>query len=582
MILQFSKGCIDIAESEEVNLKIDSFRFSGIRDSYTTDFTIPATINNLKILGCYGLLDRDQYVSNDAILISNGEYIEVSVEVTSVTDKEICLCCYEKNWNSDLSDKIINDSLTDTHATILEWNSGSVTKYPDNFLRYSYGMSLNTKYAQYHPVIKLNDLTGIINSDINTILPMVDQNIYTIATKKTVCPQNRVQVFEANLSDMKNTTFKLRGGQHVSNDLCWSMTNSITFNRSVRFNMQFTIVWQRKNTTSSDFYININKNDQTYRMIRLQSSGPHAKCIYPLHTGMTASDTDTFTLTLSNPEKFKNITIVCRIEYYNYDIYDDDYGTELEYVYRRPQLYQINYTNNSGLIPFDGSVHPFYNEDGDLIANVSTSSLSFSYFGILTNIPEISIKDYATALAWYTDKKIKLTNNNLLLNYPYNTTEIYGYIEEKCPVSDIVGQKTCIKFTNESIQLSQIDNKFLEKEKNIVELNVYNPKALSSITLEIGQYKNPEVDENAVKYTCEFIDTGFVIGYTTNNQSLAKINLENNFGIRYITKCLECTIITKDDVRESDYVLLDGRKYMIISIDHDLETNLNTLKTLLV
>lgn len=581
MQLQFSNGFIDISENQEVNLSSTTFRFNGIRDSFTTDFTIPKTTNNVRILGAYGLLDRTTQFEApvDALLISNGEYIEVEVEVTKVTDTDITLCCFEKMWTNEFNDVNIRSFLSDSQSTIFEWNKDSRSKYPVYFRKYNYGMNYNSNYAQYHPSVLLNRIIDRINLNSQHHLPFISQNIYTIATNKYVCPINRIQAFETNSTTLEDGVFNLYGGQHITNDMSWSKEKYITFNRRCSFNLRLYVVWDRSNNMYQDHDLILQKNGSNFYYFTFSSgSNPAQYVVFDLNN-INVSFGDYISFIMDDPDAYRHISIVGKIEYVgDYEINDDDYSIELEYISRRPHLWGKNSDYSDDFEEFDGGIKTLRERDVYTF-RVVTESLSFAYFGLFNNIPDMSVKDFVTMLCWLTGLKPKIMGNSVQLLQPNNTKEISGYVTEKSPISEFFGQNNFIKYENDRELVSTITNRWLEKEKNLVELKLYDPDVEDQYNLICYQYSNPSYDDG--DYSVDYEQTGFCLGDGWWSGTLSKVEI-SNFNLNTISRIMECTIVTKDNVKDCDYVVLDGRTYMVISMDVDIENKLTTVKTILI
>lgn len=567
MQLQFSNGFIDIGENQEVNLSSTTFRFNGIRDSFTTDFTIPKTTNNVRILGTYGLLDRTTQFEApvDALLISNGEYIEVEVEVTKVTDTDITLCCFERMWTNEFNDVNIRSFLSDSQSTIFEWNKDSRSKYPIYFRKYNYGMNYNSNYAQYHPSVLLNRIIDRINLNSQHHLPLVSQNIYAIATNKYVSPHNTIQVIEGKLSD--GGILNLRGGQHITNDLDFSGQDYITYNRYCYCKMKIWIYWRKRSTVMQDQELVLNLNGSPFYHFPIDISIAHDDNVQEYTLDNLNFNSGSWISFSTDASKFNDMQIVCKMVYSAYSITDRDYETELEYIGRRPRIL----ISEGEEIVFDGYVSPS-------VIPVQTESLSFAYFGLFNNIPDMSVKEFVTMLCWLTGLKPKIIGDGVQLVQPDNTKVISGYVTEKSPVSEFFGQNNFIKYVDDRVLVSTITNRWLEKEKNLVDLKLYNPDVEDQYNLICYQYSNPSYDG---EYSVDYEQTGFCLGDGWWNGTLSKVET-SSFNLNTISKIMECTIITKEDVKDCDYVVLDGRTYMVISMDVDIENKLTAIKTILM
>ena len=603
--IQTENGALDVYK-QDISWEWKNIRFAdGIRDQYSTDIDIPKTKNNCNLLNISGLLDSpSQMFGNQmqsCVLEVNGDFMDVYLQVVSITDDNITICLYERTLPTEVREKNIARIFRDNSSTILAWNVNTLNAYPNWFYKYFYGSPYDNKYAQYHPILKANTIIDNINNVCNVDIQHVNDDWYVMATKKTVCPENNRQTVEGLYSD---GSMHIMGGQHITNDLSFSYsipdTNKITFNRACKVKINLWVAWKSKNTGyNTPFYIihhkASNNNDTSYTT---QLRGD----LY-----INYVDTNTFTINVDMDDtltffvtgtSFDSIRCVADMQITDYEINDEDYGNELEYVSRVPRLLVYSYNANNYITWwFDSTTYNLdykkRGESGTKHKWINTTWTSFAWFGYYANLEDMTVSKFIWGLCWLLGKKVIInngvvefvdSNENLILENA-NITKIE-------PNSDNLGMKNYIRYNNQedANPISIIDNEWLEGEKDLHKSPFGYISNISNYVGKINQYEEFKYDSDSGQYSCKFNETGFLVwwhvtqsgGLTIQNEWIRDIPL-NNFGLYKITQTMEVTIESFDSqVNNKDYVYLDGRKFLVVEGDMDMNTKQSTLTALLV
>ena len=593
--LQLNNEWLDTYADETVELSWTGFRFQKeLRSGFTNDMNIPKTERNIRLLGAVGLLDSQTQMFGTktvrCIMQVGLSTTDMMIQVAGITSNEIKICLYEDTFPETFKGKTLNEYFVDNSSSIYPWKNSSVSYYPNAFMHYSYGMPYNSEQAQYHPVKSLRSLLSSTASFGNYTMPMPPSNWMLMATKKTVCPYNRVQVIEFNNTEMDGSNFMLHGGQHITNDLTMSSTKEITFNRNhIHCNIKAWVVWRRANNVYSNKTMYFDVNGQHYWHIPLQSGSTDTNCevltLGPPNQTVDFSEGDKISFSFPDVNKMKYVSVIVRIEYtsggwYNY-ITSDDFGTELEYVGRDPSL-RVEGTIDT-FLPMDGYNHAVHHKDGTL-TQFSTENLSFAYFGYYCNLPEIKICDLWHSLQWLMNGKLSFDHQRLITLESANAeAEITGTITETRPKTDKLGQKNYIKFKGETVNpLFTVPNEWLSLEYTIHESIFVNTYTQDFNRSRLAQYSNPEYNEDYLYYTCDFNEIeGAVLMESDSSNVLHPLSLFT-FGFEELNQSVETTIETYTPfIRNKDIVWIDGRRYLVISGKTSLDTNKSELVCLL-
>lgn len=590
--IQLENSSLDIYTNTEIELSWEGFRFqSELKTGFTNDITIPKTKNNLSLLSAVGLLDSATQLFGDKIthatLYCNSNAIPVYLQVVAVRKDEIDICLYEDILPDEIKEKKLNECFSDGSNSIWRWNGYSASDYPTVFADYNYGMTYNVTYAQRHPSLGVSNLLYQIGQTEGITLPGIAQEYRLLATKKTVCPHNRVQVIEFNDTSMEGDYFNLHGGQHVTNNISMEEKTHLTYNRLTYTTFKFWIVWKKKGTTSQNKTIMMKINGNNYWWLTLPSGSTDTGCLQlEVSTYFSAGDTVSFEFSDSN--KYQFVSGVCKMTHTTYYVYSDDFGsTELEYVARRPRM-RITGTNDIvQYLEMDGDNHAVHHTDSSL-TQFPTENLSFAYYGYFCNLPEVTLADLYYSLQWVLGKKLKYTDYGVTQFVdPDETSTLNGIITEIRPISSAVGQNNYISFDEQTASpVSTISNKWLEVEKDIHKSVFYYVTDDEDPTRKIRvlQYSNPETDEDTLETTCDFdeIDAPVLCYYNSSDNALYPVSL-STFGFEDMTQSMEADIETDTlFILDKDIVYLDGRKFFVISGTSNIKTGNSILTCLLV
>ena len=603
--IQLPNGSLDLYK-QDISWEWKNIRFSdGLRDQYSTDIEIPKTNNNMNLLFISGLLDSSSQLFGEQIspcvLTINGIMMDIYLQVVSINEDNITICLYERTLPTKVREKNIARIKRDDHTSIIAWNVNSTNAYPNWFWKYNYGMTYDHNYAQYHPVLKANTIIDNIKNECNVDIPYVSDDWYVMATRKKVCPENDKQTVEGVYSDGK---FHIMGGQHITNDLSFSYSltdiNRITFNRACMLQMDIFVSWKAKNNGyNSSFTITHHRaetNTNNVCQIQLRGDLYTNKVERTLFTFLSIKQDDWIEFNMIDGNVFDMVRCVADMRITGYQITDDDYEQDLDYVARLPRLIVYNYAANQyNTWYFDASQYTLAykqrNVSGTKHQVFTTPWTSFAWFGYYANLEDMTVSTFLWGICWLLGKKMRIANGELEFIEPNENIVLKdAVITEIQPYSDNFGMNNYIRFDNQENPdaVSTIDNSWLETNKDLHKSPFGYIQNLSNFVGKINQYENPKYDDGA--YSCDYNETGFLVWWHVTQWNNMHIESEwirdvplQNFGLDKITQTMTVTIETTDtDVKDLDYVYLDGRKFMVVEGNTDMNTNQSTLTTVLV
>ena len=607
---------------QDIEWEWQTVRFSeGLRDQFTTDITIPKNDNNLYLLDAAGLLDRTQQplggVLSPCTLSTGQKQIDAYIEVVSTTEDDITICVYERT----IENTTLKKWFVDDYNSIFVWNVNTVNAYPNWFKKYQYGMGYDWNYAQYHPSMNLNDLIDQWAQRSGFSIPHGDPKHKIIATNKYVCPQNGKQFIEGHWTSESGEYAVLTGGQHITNDCEFSYSPSsttITFNRKCKVNLKCYYAWEKKSIVTNSFFFTVSRhtNGTPNHVLLCQMESSNYANHFQTATLNNIQFEEGSTLFVrcntSYLEKYNTLNFVLSLEISDYDIYEEDYNIELQYVGRTPRLlipsndkkykrintgYWQEYSDYQYLYFDGGTLYYHYNRTGHPNEHLSDFAVSewgsFAYFGFYCNLNDIELREFLFGMCWL-DKK-KLVKQPVIDNYAlYNACKfvncddnavIEGVIKETVISSDKLGKHNYILQAGEKQEtpISDIDNIWLQENVVLHQSPfTYTPKKLGLWGC-IDQYSKPEHDEDTDEYKCEFNEVeGLCIMDTGSVQTMMYQPHLSTMDFDKMTQSISVKIETTSLLVDTlDYVYLDGRKYFICSGTTDLNTNISNLECVL-
>ena len=620
--IYLTNGALDVYKQDSA-WEWTPVRFSeGLQDAYTTDIVIPKSRNNIYLLDAAGLLDRTHQPCGGKIapctLSTGRKNIDSYIEVVSITDDEINICIYERFIdNTSLKKWFVDDD-----SSIYVWNTNSRTGIPDVFKTYFNGVGMDTHYTQVHPCMQLNELIDRWSNASGIQIPHTDPKHYVVATGKYVCPQNHKQYIEGHWTDDSGEYAVLTGGQHITNDCAFSWSPSetkITFNRDCKVNIKCFYAWKKKSTVTNRFWFNVVKttpgiSDQA--LTCYMNSDLYANQVeWGTMNNVIFREGSTLYVRCpsENLGKYDVINFVLSLTITDYNITDNDYGNELQYVYRTPRLLvpsndnqytrSINgvWTQYSGYqyLYFDSGVLGYhYNRTGHpndrYIHYVSSEWGSFAYFGFYCNLPDIELKNFLFGLCWMDKKKVvkhSVVENGWMENRADfigadEWLEIEGVITETRISAEQLGQNNYILQAGEEQQnpVSTIENGWLEENVNLHESPFsYTPKLYGTMGCLL-QYSKPEHDSETGEYKAQFDEVdGFAVLDGGGVATMLYRPELSTMGFEKMTQSVAVTIETTTNIPDLvDYVYLGGHKYMVVDVNTDLSTNFSTINAILV
>ena len=639
MELYIDGQSLDIYSGQDIQLNWENIRFTEgyVMDEWSTDVEMPNNSRNINLLGAYGLLDRGPIFNKHVpcqLIVKDISY-DAYLHVTEFTSDTIRAAIFLVTIPYSLYDKELREYYpADTNSTIFRWDrqtEHTINTSVDDIAIYDY--RYNDDYfsdinAQLNPSVRAEKIMQLIQTAENVTLPTLDNDLFLTATKKVVCPQNKIQCFAARVKDndgFNGDPLNLIGGQHITNDFkCewsykdfkwnalwsdWNLietyeaqtananTDRITFNRECNCK-----IWVYGNTNRATWNVHVYKNNtdltsgyiggtNLYRIPNGSGDTPPSftvndcLAVYLPSVNFDENDVLTFRLGISSGSPLNTTAnLAIMIEYTNYGITDDDYDTELNYY---PMQFGLGYSwlNGAGTVSNDG----FMMENGSGFGDNGFLDHSYCYYGLWANMGSCSIKEFISNMCWVHGSKLKLDKYDLIFQSAKHSKELdTSKLNKITTYSDNLGRHNIIKYKDDNFPIWwNIDNDFLEDEKTVFE-SIFTTSMYRYGIATVNQYEfeNKMTEPNSAGES--FVED-IKVKFHEYDWLLFKIVNENNryrlerapqiadFGLTDIVSTVTASISTYDDVYDTDYVYMDGRKYLVVKGSVDMATGLSEI-----
>lgn len=542
---------LDMAEND-VSVHWASQRFSDIlTDSFSTDFELPMTARNLRLLDVWSVLNRGAEPYGDMVacqVMMQGYSSDALLSVTGCTESAIQATVYLANLPVALR-KRVRELVHDSDDTIMDFTQraleGATRQGEANFTWYLTNSSI------VRPNVKVSYILEQIAAAANINMPVLSDDYRIIGTSQVVAPYNRRQALL--LSWYGGQGEWLKYGQHITNEVDTD-NGTVVMNRQAR--MQLTAFVRPAVITG--------ETNTPVTWLQVRSNGGSWQPVAQLETGAvgTVSITTTPTLTLPADVEWR---IYCYgwmgqafldCTYYSYNVYDDDYNVKLN---------------------FD------VNADYSLPTWVTGDTVSYVYFGVMANIPDITVRELLSSLSWMLGQRIEVQPLSVAFTQTDVSKSIQGRILSYEFACDKLGQVTRVESADGGVLAStQLFNTKLADEVTLhksIFAQLYGAGVWGTVELDLYR------DDNGT-WVAEDYKGGVAIAKMNISGSgtyyLMPVTEWSMFGVDALQRVCMIEAVTREDLNNTDYAYIDGHKYMLIEGDRDEITGLTTFKGLLV
>lgn len=538
---------LDVAAGQEVSFHFANMRFSDVfANSFSTDFDLPLTSNNIRVLGVYGLIDRPQQLFGSLIecqVLTRAENRRGRMQVNSINNGAINVTLYMSELPTELSLPLAR-LIPDTAATIYRWQDWESRAYEtpsssrafDNKTYYDRGDGIPVM-----PNVKLSELFARIATASGMTIDTGALADYRImCSRLVVCPQNQRQII---YYECRNTAMTLqRAGQHITNevkadpiDIATVPAYPIEINRDCRIYLVLSAV---RSLSATDIAVWLQHNG-AWSSVTLTSGRAIINA--------TAGDIVAFTSTYTG-------SLIVDMTISDYIILEDDYNTKL--------------TLDVGA---DYSTPSWYTGGG-----------AYVYIGLMCNLPQLTAKELLSAIGWQIGKIIEVSDMSLTYNQPNRYATIDAEIVSYAPQSDALGRVNVIQGADGDQLAKFYVDAVLQAEK------VFHKSPFVSLATALHgdsmQWAVIDLFERAEPF--DFVGVGggvLTVAASSGTTSYLTAPSSVSFlGVDSLAFVMEIEGVTLADITHLDYVVINSHTYMVEEGDTDELTGMTTFKALLI
>lgn len=296
-----------------------------------------------------------------------------------------------------------------------------------------------------------------------------------------------------------------------------------------------------------------------------------------------------------------NLSALVDITYSNYEVdVLSDFSRQIVYSPFKP-AYTICFTDTAHVINNKHyAYHQYMSSDGTIP--------SFTTYGAIANLGDLTVKDLIYTLAWYF-AKIPVMSKNEISFVNIREQEIDGEIMSWKPTSSSLARHNIVTYSQDvpntfkrgTYSEFSIDNDNLVDTKNLLELKIKQATKTIGVGGSVVNYK-AQIPKYDVRFPLRYQqdESGHLIAYldawpsATENKvgvyllrkdaSTAFIGVPNKlqlFDLDKIDRANEVEIKTFDSIKDTDVLYLNGRKYYILESTYNSDPAVeNTIKAI--
>lgn len=545
---------LDVTAGQEVSFHFANMRFSDVfANSFSTDFDLPLTSNNIRILGVYGLIDRPQQLFGSLIecqVLTRGENRRGRMQINSIKNGAVNVTLYMSELPTELSLPLAR-LIPDTAATIYSWldwesrayETPSSSRAFDNKTYYDRGDGIPVM-----PNVKLSELFARIATASGMTINTGSLADYRLmCSRLVVCPQNQRQIA---LYQLQNVIMqKKMSGQHITNEIADDpvVINDVAiyptdFNRDCSVTVAITAV---STTGLPDESITLwKRHNDEWQQIRTYAPESSSREEY-----VTIEEGDAIGVScIMGGWLMVDLTIS------EYEIREDDYDTKL--------------TLDVGA---DYSTPSWYTGGG-----------AYVYIGIMCCLPKLTAKELLSAIGWQIGKIIEVNDMSLTYNQPNRYATIDAEIVSYAPQSDALGRVNEIQGADGGQLTKFYIDAVLQAEKVFHKSPFV--KLATALHGDSMQWAVIDLFERTEPFDFVGVEGGVltVAASSGTTSYLTAPTAVSFLGVDSLAFVMEIEGVTLADITHLDYVVINTHTYMVEEGDTDELTGMTNFKALLI
>lgn len=561
---------------EEVTMSWKNFRFADtFPDAFSTDMDFPLTKRNMRLLDVWGLQDRSGQVFGRGVMcqvVTDRRTFDGEIHVTEVGEDTVKATVMELSLPSSLKAQL-NRLVVDDSDTIVDWHDQTLESYGNsnvvNVTTYDNGINPGSSAdALYYPNIKVNSLIGKISAASGVSIATLGTDFRMLGTRRMVCPQNQrmAALFYSPLftpsggggifySDYGKSDVH---GEHIAidyvTDTAPDTSTECTFlraNRQSKIRIDIALGGAAELVDHADMQIIHRSGGTDTVLVTL-----HFRAI-PFFSYVTADldegDDIIVNFRMQRGDVVAAACLDCTIS--DYMIGFDDYDKEMPYV--------------------PDAVPAWTGWQG---------SVSYNYYGVMCNLPSMTVREFLSGLAWKIGKKIHLEGKTITFVDADDAADIGARILKTDFVSDMLGQRNDLSSADGVVLKSwRIDSDFLEETKEVYKSPfkfINDTQNTIGNMARVPQYEWSEDGSGNVSLKVTEVKEPVLV--KCERYTLLAYKDVYTFDLERLTRVIEIEGVTADEISELDFVYINGHTYMLEEGDRDENSGLTTFKAFLL
>lgn len=536
---------LDMAQSD-IAAHWGNMRFTDVfADDYTTDFELPMTAKNMRLLDVWSVTSRVGEPFGDMVncwVMMRGMGKDALLSVNGISGGAIQVTIYIANFPASLRG-VVNRLLVDNDDTIVDLTQRTLETTETTHAGVNYTSYL-TSYDVIHPNIKVNYILQRIATATGITMPTVDDELRLIATRSVVCPQVTKQALLISMagSDRHYTQY----GQHITNEVD---ADNVAVKMRKSATVRFTFYARSGlNATANRLYLQRSTDGETWVNVGEINKGAQDTVLTTvINTGFASG---VYWRVYSDLWVGRVFVVA---EWLDYTITDDDYNVTL------------NYDDTA-----DYSIPTWVDTE-----------ISYVYFGTMANLESFTVRELLSSLAWYLNRRLVIDINYIGFTDADTSTEIDAELTAYHFDSDHLGRSTKIESANgETLAEVAIDNSKLADSVTLhksIFSKLQSQSLLGGVVL-LNLYQKTDGKLSPISFSGSALAVaqevgGMVALYPADGWAM--------LGIDTLVRVCEVDGMTREDISRYDYVVIDGHRYMLIDGDIDDNSGYTTFKALL-
>lgn len=536
---------LDMAQSD-IAAHWGNMRFTDVfADDYTTDFDLPMTAKNVRLLDVWSVTSRDGEPFGDMVncwVMMRGMGKDARLSVNGISGGAIQVTVYIANFPEVLRG-VVNRLIDDNDDTIVNLTQRTMETAATSQAGVNYTSYL-TAFDVIHPNVKVNYLLQRIASETGITMPTVDDELRLIATRSVVCPQVTKQ---ALLISMAGPSMHFsQYGQHITNEVD---ADNVVFKMRKSATARFTCYAKSGfNVTTDRLFLQRSLDGETWVIVGEINKGAQ----------------DTVVTTVINASFGAGVywrvysagwvgSVFIAAEWDRYTITDDDYNITLNYDDT------ANYT----------------------IPTWVDADISYVYFGTLANLETFTARELLSSLAWYLGRRLEVDINYIAFVAADTSTEIQAELTAYRLDSEHLGRSTKIESANgETFAEVTIDNSKLADSVTLhksIFAKLQSQPLLGGVVM-LNLYDKTDGKLSPISFNGSALAVAREVGGVV---ALYPADGWAMLGIDTLVRVCEVEGLTREDISKYDYVVIAGHRYMLIEGDLDDNSGYTTFKALL-